>query len=95
MGTLTAVVSNDFIKAIDKVIKSSNLYSSRSEFLKDAIREKFEELVFVSEGAWNIRKEMRKLGKLARSRGWDGKLPTREKREEAFLELAKEKGFKI
>ena len=93
MGTVTAVLNNDFIKAIDKAIRKSKMYSSRSEFFKDAIREKFEQLLFPNPGAWKLRKGFRELGKIARSRGWDGKLSTRKQRAEAADELLKEKGF--
>lgn len=93
MGTLTTVVDDGFIKSIDKVIKSTKLYSSRSEFLKDAVREKFEELVMLDPDLRRIRLASQKLARKAIARGWDGSLITRADKERAHRELMKEKGF--
>lgn len=94
MGTLTTVVNDKYIKLLDKVIKDSQMYSSRSEFLKDAIREKFGELQEFNKDLDLMRKETRKLVMKAVARGWDGRMPTRKKREEALQELLKKEGFK-
>ena len=95
MGTLTAVVHDDFIKMLDKKIKESRRYSSRSEFLKDAIREKYEKLLLEDPLFRKIHEESMHLRELARARGWNGKLPTRKERAKIAREYLKENGITV
>ncbi len=95
MGTLTTVVNDEFIEAIDKMIKNSKLYSSRSEFLKDAIREKLLQVELVTDEKQRSRFLTRKFALGALENGWDGNLISREEKQKAFLKFAKKKGFKV
>ncbi len=45
MRTLTAAVDEKYIEALDTVIRSTGMYSSRSEFIKDAVRCRIAELM--------------------------------------------------
>ena len=93
MKTLTIVVDESFVETLDKLLQESKLYSSRSEFLKDAIREKMIELLLANKDLRPIYLASRKLAAKAKAAGWNGKPPTREQREQAFQEFLKEKGF--
>ncbi len=93
MRTLTTVVKDEYIELLDEVIKNSRMYTSRSEFLKDAVREKLEKLIKFNEETADIRAGARKLAALAKARGWDGHMITREEKEQALQELLKKKGF--
>ena len=93
MGTLTTVVNDKYIKLLDKTIKESGMYSSRSEFLKDAVREKFAEIVEMNDRLTLVRKEAKKLAKKAKARGWNGRLPTKKEKDKWALDLMKKKGF--
>lgn len=95
MGTLTTVVDDEFIKMIDRVVKESRMYSSRSEFLKDAVREKYEELMLSNPKIKEIRLATRELARKARENGWDGSAMTREDREKIARKYMKRKGIKI
>jgi len=94
MKTMTVAVDDQYVKTLDGVIKSSRLYSSRSEFIKDAVREKMAELVQLNENLRDIRKASIELGKKARARGWDGSMPTREERDKAAKQFMEKKGIK-
>ncbi len=93
MGTLTTVVDDEFIKMIDRVVKESKMYSSRSEFLKDAVREKYEELMLSNPKIREIRMATRELARKARENGWDGSPMTREDRERIARKHLREKGL--
>lgn len=93
MGTLTAVVKDEYIKMIDIAIKKSGLYCSRSEFIKDAIRDKFESLLLIDDDLKRIRNSTRTLALKARSSGWNGKMPTREERVKIADAYLKKNGF--
>lgn len=90
MGTLSVVVNDGYIKMIDTAIKKSELYSSRSEFIKDAIRDKFESLLLIDEDLKKIRSATRALALKAKSKGWDGHMPTREERAKIADEYLKQ-----
>jgi len=96
MKTLTVAVNEEYVKTIDSVIKSSKLYSSRSEFIKDAVREKMESLIKLNDELDEIRAASIRLAKKARAAGWDGKTVSlsRKEKERIANELLKEKGFK-
>lgn len=93
MRTLTTAVKDGYIELLDEAIKNSRMYTSRSEFLKDAVREKLEKLIKFNEETADIRAGARKLAALAKARGWDGSMITREEKEKAAQELLKKKGF--
>lgn len=91
--TLTIVVDKEYAELIDMVVDSSNKYSSRSEFLKDAVREKTEELTVKNKWQEDFKKRTRALALKAKERGWDGSLPTREDRIRVADEYLKKKGW--
>ncbi|MBI2530543.1 MAG: hypothetical protein HYW05_05385 [Candidatus Diapherotrites archaeon] len=80
MPTLSVLVDKEFVKNVDAVLDKTRIYSSRSEFIKDAIREKTIELVEKQQKLSEFRKGAKRLSKLALKRGYKGKLPTREER---------------
>jgi len=50
MKMLSVEVNDSLVKTIDDAVKRSGLYSSRSEFLKDAIRKNLLETLMQQEG---------------------------------------------
>jgi len=81
-------VEPKLIKEVDKIIKAQKLYSSRNEFVRDAIRSK------VSECKWaSVRKQLKAIGENALKKGWNGELPTREERAKIADEYLKERGL--
>ena len=92
---LSVEVRDSCAKAIDAVVVSSGLYSSRSEFLKDSIRKNLAETAQISESLKSIRGGAEKLAAEARRKGYKGGLPTREERDKFAREYVKEKGIKF
>ncbi len=78
------------IKKVDLLVKQLGEYSSRNDFMRDAIRSKIAEFERAQ-----IRKDLKKLAKLGLERGWDGEMPTQEQRDKALKEFIKEKGFSV
>ena len=83
-------VEPKLIKEVDGIIKREKLYSSRNEFIRDAIRSK----------VMNCRVlKMRALAKDARENaerhGVKIRLPTRKERDKFAEEFLKEKGFSL
>ncbi len=93
MKMLSVAIDKDYVKVIDKLISSSGLYSSRSEFMKDAIRKNLVELIKLNENLKKIDMESKKLGEKARKRGYKGDLLSKKEREKLARAFAKEKGF--
>ena len=62
---LSVAVDERLAKSIDSAIASSGLYSSRSEFLKDAIRKNLSKLVEQDEDLKAIRESVARLRKKA------------------------------
>ncbi|MBU2476876.1 ribbon-helix-helix domain-containing protein [Candidatus Micrarchaeota archaeon] len=89
MKTLTVAVDEEYIKTLDFVIKSSKMYSSRSEFIKDAVREKVSELVKLNEDLKEIRAAAKRMAKKAKERGWDGSLISKKERDKWAKEYMK------
>jgi Arc/MetJ-type ribon-helix-helix transcriptional regulator len=92
---LSVEVQDSCVKAIDAVVASSGLYSSRSEFLKDSIRKNLAETTQMSDSLKSIRRGAEKLAAEARKRGYKGGLPTREERDKLAREYMKELGIKF
>ena len=86
--TLTVAVDEEYIKTIDSVVKSSKMYSSRSEFVKDAVREKITEMIKLNDNLKDIREASARLAKKAKENGWDGKTSSLSRKEKD--KLAKE-----
>ena len=90
---LSVEVQDSCAKAIDAIVASSGLYSSRSEFLKDSIRKNLSDATQMSESLKSIRRGAEKLAAEARKRGYKGGLPTREERDRFARQYAKENGI--
>jgi len=90
---LSVAVDESFASAIDRMISSSGVYSSRSEFLKDSMRKNLAEMMVVSEDLRKIRESAEKLFKKARARGYKGGLLTRKEKEKIAREFVKKNGL--
>jgi len=80
------------IKQIEELIKESGLYGSKSEFYREAVREKTLELIKLKQT--KIRKEFTEI---ARKRGYKPKFPgflTREEKIEIADKYLEERGLK-
>lgn len=78
------------VKEVDKIVRQEKLYSSRNDFVRDAIRSKVLEYRRLK-----IRKVLKEVAKKALERGWNGEMPTRKERDNWAKEFLKEKGFSI
>jgi len=79
LKTLTIVVEEDYVRKLDMLLKKSGLYNSRSEFLKDAIREKTIELLEQSKGLDDIETAAKTLSVKVKKRGEVKKLTPKAK----------------
>lgn len=95
MKMLSVQVDDNLVEAIDSLVKASGLYSSRSEFLKDAIRKNLLSTQDMSESMKKIRESRLRLSKLAYERGFDGKQLTREEKEKIADEWIKKNNIKL
>ena len=96
MGKMLSVeVDERYAKNIDAMIKKTGMYSSRSEFLKDSIRRNLEKMIESDEKLKDIHEGLKEIARVAKERGWDGKLPTRAERDKWAREFVKKNGIKI
>jgi len=79
---VTVAVDERFVKSIDALIDSTGLYSSRSEFLKDAIRKNYEELIKHDKDLLKIHEAGKELAALAKQRGYKGGLLSKKEKDE-------------
>lgn len=86
METVSLKMEEVLLEEIDSKIKS-NRYSTRTEFIRDAIREKLTEL--------EKREAIKKLVALKGSLKGKGKMSDEEAGELAALEIAKKFGIKL
>ena len=93
MPTLSVLVDREFVRDVDAVLQKTRIYSSRSEFIKDAIRERMIELSKTADELRNIRKATKKLARLAVKRGYNGEPLTRKERIGIANEMLIEHGF--
>lgn len=93
MPTLSVLVDKEFVRNVDAVLEKAKCYSSRSEFIKDAIREKTFELIEKQHELNEFRKGVKKLAMLAKKRGYRGGFLTREERAKIADEYLKERGI--
>jgi Arc/MetJ-type ribon-helix-helix transcriptional regulator len=89
MKMLSVAVDETYARAIDEVIKSTKIYSSRSEFLKDAIRKNLAEILRLGEDLKKIHEESEKLAVKAKARGFKGKQLSRSERAKLAREFLK------
>ncbi|MBS3057262.1 MAG: hypothetical protein J4415_01385 [Candidatus Diapherotrites archaeon] len=93
MPTLSVLVDREFVRDVDAVLQKTRIYSSRSEFIKDAIRERMIELSKTADELRNIREATKKLARLAVKRGYKGEPLTRKERIRIANEHLMEYGF--
>lgn len=92
---LSVQVDEVFAQRMDELISSSKEYSSRSEFLKDAIRRNIERLMLQSEGFRRIHEIGEEMRALAKSRGYDGSPISKEEKDATAMRLMREHKFKL
>ncbi|MFH0970841.1 MAG: ribbon-helix-helix domain-containing protein [Candidatus Diapherotrites archaeon] len=91
MKMLSVQVEDKMASKIDALVSRSGLYSSRSEFLKDAIRKCIVELETLSDERLHSRLALRTLALTAYDRGYRGEELTREQRAKIADEFLKKK----
>ncbi|MBN2067747.1 MAG: ribbon-helix-helix protein, CopG family [Candidatus Diapherotrites archaeon] len=83
-------VEPKLIAEVDRIIKKEKLYSSRNEFIRDAIRGKvldYRRLL--------LRAELRKIAENALAKGWNGKMPSKKQRGKIAEEYLAERGLSL
>lgn len=93
MKMLSVQVEDKMATEIDRVIKETGFFSSRSEFLKDSIRSNIAKIQERAVYRKKVRAAFRRLAQKAKAAGWNGELPTREERVKIADEYMKEKGW--
>ena len=83
-------VEPSLIKDVDRIVKKKKHYSSRNEFIRDAIRSKVRE-----DWSRQLREDLRKMRETMLARGWNGEMPTKAEREKILKEHLKEKGLSL
>ena len=91
---LSVEVHDSLVKTIDNTIKKTGLYSSRSEFLKDAIRKNLLETLMLDKDFRKIHEAAEELRKKAYARGYDGRMPTKAERDKIAREFVKKHNIK-
>ncbi|HLC36745.1 MAG TPA: ribbon-helix-helix domain-containing protein [archaeon] len=87
--TISFVAEESFSKAIEKIIKKTGLYQSKSEFLRDAAREKLIKMLGLEADLKQVRSAFKSLAKKAR---YNGELTKEQKDELARKYLKTQKG---
>jgi Arc/MetJ-type ribon-helix-helix transcriptional regulator len=78
------------IKEIDKIVREEKTYSSRNDFVREAIRN------LIREYNWlKAKKKAKIMGEKALKKGWNGELLTKKEKEKIANEYLKEKGFSL
>ncbi|MFH1751575.1 MAG: ribbon-helix-helix domain-containing protein [archaeon] len=83
-------VEPELIKSVDLLVGKEGLYSSRNEFVRDAIRSKVLEYRKLK-----VRKLLKQAGEKALKNGWNGEMPTKEERDRVAKEIIREQGFSV
>jgi len=78
----------ELIKNVDRIVQKSGVYSSRNDFVRDAIRCKVSEIERME-----FSKGVRQLAEKALSKGWNGKGISKKEKEKAAEEFFKSKGW--
>ena len=93
MKMLSVEVDDSLAKTIDRGIRQTRLYSSRSEFLKDAIRKNLAAMYSMDEGLRRIHSAFDELAAESKALGAKHSQPSRAQRVKIAKEYLKEKGF--
>ncbi len=83
-------VEPSLIREVDGIIRKEKLYSSRNEFIRDAIRSKVMDFRVLK-----MRRLAKEIRENAIKKGWNGKMPTQKERDRIAEDFFKEKGFSI
>ena len=86
MEAITLKLDNALLKAVDKNLKK-NMYSTRTEFIRDAIRHKLTEQ--------EKQEALKKLAALKGSLKGKARISDEKARELAFKDIAKKHGIKL
>jgi Arc/MetJ-type ribon-helix-helix transcriptional regulator len=87
-------VEDVLAKDIERIL-SLGVFSSKSEFIKDAIRKSIEKQKETDKWRNDFDKSIKKIRENALAKGWNGKLPTREERAKIADEWLEERGMKF
>ncbi|MDD3160122.1 MAG: ribbon-helix-helix domain-containing protein [Candidatus ainarchaeum sp.] len=90
---VTFQIEDALAKDIERII-SLGSFSSRSEFIKDAIRVSLDKQREKEEWRESFDEMCQSMRKTAISKGWNGKMPTREERAKIADEYLKGLGLK-
>jgi len=83
-------VEPELVGLVDEIVKNEGIYSSRNDFIRDAIRTRVLELKRLQ-----LRKKAKEIGKACLKKGWNGQLASKKQREKAALEFLKGKKLSI
>ena len=90
---LSVQVDDKLVDSVDKAIKDTGYYSSRSEFLKDAIRKNLLELLLQSPSFREMHEASEAFRKSGRERGLNQKPFSKLEREKMVRAYTKERGW--
>ncbi|MBI2530399.1 MAG: ribbon-helix-helix protein, CopG family [Candidatus Diapherotrites archaeon] len=76
------------IKEVDEIIRKEKLYSSRNEFIRDAVRSKV-----MGFRVLKMRRLAKEIRENAIKKGWNGEFPSQEERDKFVRDFLKEKGL--
>lgn len=68
--TVSFTIEKPFVKKIEKVISKTGFYQSKSEFLRDAAREKLHKMLKLEEDLKVIEESRKRLQKKAKFKGY-------------------------
>ncbi|MCX6803514.1 MAG: ribbon-helix-helix domain-containing protein [Candidatus Diapherotrites archaeon] len=94
MTMISVDLKEPFLKDLNAFIKKSGQYTSRSEFIKEAIRKNMQE---AESKEWRKRfhKAVEEMREKAYANGFDGKLLTREERARIADKFIKENNITL
>ena len=78
------------IQEVDEIVKTERLYSSRNEFVRDAVRSKVLEYRKLK-----ISRLLKDAGQKALERGWNSEIPSKEERGRIAKEFLEKKGLSM
>ncbi len=94
MAMATFEIEDKFMNEIDKLIKKTGQYKTRSEFFKDSVRMRF---TAIEEIEWRkkFREETDKMSKEAYAKGYKGGFITPKQRDKYAREYIKENKIQL
>ena len=86
-------LTSRLVRNIEQLIEETGLYSSKSEFYREAVREKFLELEKREKAKEEMRKVREKFARKLKSKNKTPSIPTKEERAEIADNYLKEKNL--